>query len=119
LTSLDAGAHYEFRVQAICSADSSGFSVTEEFYTLIPVPDHVVICIMENKDFYQIVNSPSAVYINSIINNYQSALFENSFAIETPKLPKLPRSFFRVRPGDSPGYLPGSDFLQWKTLVTS
>ena len=87
LSSLQPGTAYNIEVQAICGSDTSQFSKPEKFTTLLPAPDHIVICIFENKDFNEIVNSPSAPFINSILQDSSSALFTQSFAIQHPSFP--------------------------------
>jgi hypothetical protein len=51
----------------------------------IPMPDHVVIAILENHGFGQIIGSPSAPYINGLVP--QGALLTNSFGITHPSQP--------------------------------
>jgi acid phosphatase len=51
----------------------------------IPTPDHVVVAIMENQTFSQIIGSPNAPYINSLAG--QGAVLTNSFAITHPSQP--------------------------------
>jgi hypothetical protein len=53
----------------------------------LPVPDHIVIAIFENHAYSQIIGSPAAPFINSLINDPYSALFSQSFAIEHPSQP--------------------------------
>jgi len=51
----------------------------------VPRPDHVVIVIEENHSFSQIIGSPDAPYINSLVA--QGALFTQSYAITHPSQP--------------------------------
>jgi hypothetical protein len=51
----------------------------------VPRPDHVVIVIEENHSFSQIIGSPDAPYINSLVA--QGALFTQSYAITRPSQP--------------------------------
>jgi acid phosphatase len=51
----------------------------------IPTPDHVVIAIMENHTYGQIIGSPNAPYINNLAS--QGALLTNSFAVTHPSQP--------------------------------
>ena len=44
----------------------------------IPVPDHIVIVIMENHGYNQIIGSSNAPYINSLASDPNGALFTNS-----------------------------------------
>jgi hypothetical protein len=55
--------------------------------TSLPLPDHIVICIMENHSYSEIIGSSNAPYINSLANDAASAKFTNSFAIEHPSQP--------------------------------
>jgi len=48
-------------------------------------PDHVVVVIMENHGYSQIIGSSSAPYINSLAN--ANALMTQSFAIGHPSEP--------------------------------
>src|SRR4051794_27969185 len=51
----------------------------------LPVPDHIVIVMEENHGYSEVIGSPSAPYINSLVA--QGALFTNSFAVEHPSQP--------------------------------
>ena len=51
----------------------------------IPSYDHVVIVILENKSYENIIDSTAAPYIKSLANTYAS--FTQSFAIEHPSQP--------------------------------
>jgi len=53
----------------------------------LPVPDHIVIAILENHSFGQIIGSPAAPYINSLANDTTSALFTHSYGIFYPSQP--------------------------------
>lgn len=53
----------------------------------LPVPDHIVIVILENHSYAQIINSPEAPYINSLVKYSNSALFTNSYGIGHPSQP--------------------------------
>lgn len=53
----------------------------------LPIPDHIVILIYENKAYDQIIGSSSAPYINELATNSNSALFTNSYGIEHPSQP--------------------------------
>lgn len=55
--------------------------------TAIPPADHIVIVIMENHGYAQIIGASSAPHINAIANDDHSALFTQSFAIEHPSQP--------------------------------
>ena len=51
----------------------------------LPRPDHIVIVIEENKAFQQIIDSPSAPYINSLVQ--RGLLFTESYGITHPSQP--------------------------------
>ncbi|MEP6645546.1 MAG: alkaline phosphatase family protein [Saprospiraceae bacterium] len=53
----------------------------------LPVPAHIVIVILENHGFSQIIGSSSAPYINQLAYGPNSALFLNSFALTHPSQP--------------------------------
>ncbi|CAN5603522.1 hypothetical protein BH11PLA2_BH11PLA2_51800 [soil metagenome] len=53
----------------------------------LPVPDHVVIVVLENHAVGQILGSPNAPYLNSLVDGPNAALFTNSFGIEHPSQP--------------------------------
>ena len=53
----------------------------------LPVPDHIVIAVLENHGFSQIIGSPAAPFINSLANDTSSALFTDSHAIVYPSQP--------------------------------
>ena len=55
--------------------------------TIIPKPDHIVIVILENHGFNQIIGSSAAPYINSLANDTASALFTGSYGITHPSQP--------------------------------
>ncbi len=50
-------------------------------------PEHVVIIILENHAFNQIIGSKDAPYINSLIKNKNCALFTKSYAVTHPSQP--------------------------------
>ena len=53
----------------------------------IPKPDHIVVVILENHAFDQIVGSKHAPFMNSIINGKNCALFVNAYAVTHPSQP--------------------------------
>lgn len=50
-----------------------------------PKPDHVIIVMMENRGYHNIIGSSNAPYLNSLAK--QGALFTNSFALTHPSEP--------------------------------
>lgn len=55
--------------------------------TLLPMPDHIVVTILENHSYSQIIGSPAAPFINTLANDTLSALFTDSHAIVYPSQP--------------------------------
>ena len=53
----------------------------------LPMPDHIVIVIMENHGYDQIIGSSNAPYINSLANDPHGALFTNSHGLTHPSQP--------------------------------
>ena len=60
---------------------------------VIPRPDHVVVLVLENHSYNQIVGSPAAPYINGLINNGQTALFTQSYGLSHPSQPNYLQFF--------------------------
>ena len=61
------------------------FTAPSSFADTFPRPDHIVIVIEENKSFQQIIDSPSAPYINSLAQ--RGLLFTDSYGITHPSQP--------------------------------
>ncbi len=55
--------------------------------SLLHKPDHIVMVILENHSFNQIIGSSAAPYINSLANDTSSALFTQSYGITHPSQP--------------------------------
>src|SRR5215831_16962614 len=53
----------------------------------LPKPDHIVMVILENHAYSQIIGSSSAPYINSLSKSSYAANFTNSYAITHPSQP--------------------------------
>jgi hypothetical protein len=64
-----------------------GFSLMNATTVLavLPVPDHIVICILENHGYSQIIGSSAAPFINSLATN--NASFGSSYALTHPSQP--------------------------------
>ncbi len=56
-------------------------------YAQIPKPAHVVIVILENRAYNQIIGSSAAPFINSLVKSKDGALFTNFHAITHPSQP--------------------------------
>jgi phosphatidylinositol-3-phosphatase len=53
----------------------------------LPAPDHIVIVILENHAYHQILGSSAAPYINALAGDSFSALFTQSYALTHPSQP--------------------------------
>lgn len=53
----------------------------------LPRPDHIVILVLENHAYSQIIGNSSAPYINSLANSSYSALFTQSYGVTHPSQP--------------------------------
>ena len=53
----------------------------------VPRPDHVVVLILENHAFDQIIGSKAAPFVNSLLKDKHCALFTNYYAIMHPSQP--------------------------------
>lgn len=72
----------------------------------IPNPDHVVILVLENHSYSQIVGSPAAPYLNSLINDNKAALFTESYALSRPSQPNYLQLFSGSTQGVTSNNLP-------------
>lgn len=111
LTGLEIGTRYEAQVRSICSAQKSPYSSTQTFQTLLPTPDHIVICIMENKAYDQIIGSSLADYINSLATDVNSVLFTQSYALTHPSQP----NYLNLFSGDNQGVTSSNCITQFFT----
>ncbi len=73
--------YFSIIIIACCTPINRTFSQT------LPVPDHILIVILENHGYTQIIGSSYAPNINALANDPNSALFTNSHAIEHPSQP--------------------------------
>ncbi len=65
----------------------------EKSYSTVPTPDHVVILVLENHGYNQVVRSSASPYINSLINDPFTALFTQSYALSHPSQPNYLQFF--------------------------
>jgi hypothetical protein len=72
-------------VNVLIFSSSSDLSFAQ--IRLLPKPDHILVVIMENHSYDQIIGSSAAPHINALANDGNSALFTQSFAIEHPSQP--------------------------------
>ena len=65
-----------------------GMSIfSTDVYSQLPTPDHIVIVILENHGFEQIMGNSAAPYINSLVSDSSTALFTQSYALTHPSQP--------------------------------
>lgn len=72
----------------------------------IPHPDHVVVLILENTSYSEIVDSTVATYIRSLINDPYSALFTQSYGMSRPSQPNYLQMFSGSPQGVTSNELP-------------
>lgn len=63
------------------------FIVTQFFAQSVPTPDHVVVLMMENYGYADIIGSPNAPHLNAVLNDSHAALFTQSYALYHPSQP--------------------------------
>ena len=77
----------------------------------VPTPAHVVVVMLENKSFADLIGNPAAAYINSLATG--GALFTNSHAVTHPSQPNYLALFsgdtHGVADDDGPLSFPGPD----------
>jgi hypothetical protein len=69
---------------ALSTSSNEKTTETADFHR-IPRPDHVVIVILENKSYDQIIDNPAAPYVNRLAG--EGALFTQSYAVTHPSQP--------------------------------
>ena len=65
----------------------------------LPVPDHIVIAIMENRSRTEIIGAADAPYITGLATGNHSANFTQSFGVEHPSQP----NYFDLFSGSNQG----------------
>ena len=116
VSGLSADNAYEFQVQTNCTSGSGSYSSMASFITMpnvtstIPVPDHIVICILENKAFTQLINSSLTPHINALVNEPMTALFTESYGITHPSQPNYIHLFSGANQGVTNNVTPSSHF---------
>ena len=114
ITGLVPSTIYEWEVRTICNGSFIPSIYTDTFVTncdTLPVPDHIVICIMENKGFPQVIDSvANAPYINALVNDPMSALFTQSYALTHPSQPNYLHLFSGSNQGVTNNNPPASHF---------
>ncbi len=69
------------------------YSFAGNIFGFIPNPSHVVVLVLENHGYNSVVGSSAAPYINSLINDPYSALFNESYALSHPSQPNYIQLF--------------------------
>lgn len=114
LSNLPSSTIMEWEVRGVCDGTIIPTSYSDTFVTncdTLPQPDHIVICIMENKGFQQIIDSVAiAPYINALANDPMSALFTQSYGIEHPSQPNYLDLFSGSNQGITNNNVPASHF---------
>src|SRR6187455_1705022 len=82
------------------------FCAAEGYSAYIPTPDHVVIVVLENHGFDQVVGSAAAPYINSLINDPYCALFTQSYGLSHPSQPNYLQLFSGSDQGVTTNHIP-------------
>src|SRR3954463_14761768 len=81
-------------------------------YAIVPRPDHVVVCILENHSYGQIVGSADAPYINSLLP--QSAHMMEYYALTHPSQPNYIMLFSGNNQGETTDNLPSG--CPWNSM---
>jgi acid phosphatase len=114
MNGLNPSTIYEWEVRTICNGAIIPYSYTDTFVTncdTLPAPDHIVICIMENKGYPQVIDSfTHAPYINALANDPMSALFTQSYALTHPSQPNYLELFSGSAQGITNNNLPAVHF---------
>lgn len=91
INGLNPATRYQYKLKSVCGNAPSLFSKVNSFSTLavfnVPTPDHVVVLILENHAYSEIIGSPAAPYINGLVNDSMSALFTASYGLTHPSQP--------------------------------
>lgn len=83
----------------------------------VPRPDHVVICILENHSYNQIVGSTAAPYINSLVP--ESANLKEFYGLSHPSQPNYLMMFSGANQGETTDNLPSGTPWTTKNLGSS
>ena len=80
-------------------------------FAAVPKPDHVVICILENHSYQQIIGSNYTPYINTLV--FQSANLQEYYALTHPSQPNYLMLFSGSNQGETTDNLPAG--TPWTT----
>jgi phosphatidylinositol-3-phosphatase len=81
---------------------------TSKAQTLPPAPDHIIIVIMENYSYSDIIGSSAAPYINSLLTDTNACIFTQSYAIEHPSQPNYFDFYSGSNQGVTDDYVPAA-----------
>ncbi|MBK9543740.1 MAG: hypothetical protein IPO49_15755 [Bacteroidetes bacterium] len=90
------------------------FLASEKSVAYLPTPDHVVVVVLENHAYQQIVGSPAAPYINGLFNDPKCALFTQSFGLSHPSQPNYIQLFSGSNQGVTDNNVP--DLIPFSSL---
>ncbi len=84
------------------------FSITFVIKSMayMPHPDHVVVLILENTSYNEIIGSSAAPYINSLLSDNKCALFTQSYGLTRPSQPNYLQLFSGSTQGVTTNNLP-------------
>ncbi len=88
-----------------CSKKSGGNDNGNNFH---PKFEHIVIVILENHSYTQIVNNPQAQFINSLLNQSTTAVLTNSHGVTHPSQPNYLCLFSGSNQGVTNDYPPAN-----------
>ena len=74
----------------------------------VPTPDHVVVLVLENHDYVQIVGSPAAPYLNGLLAEPATALFTEFAALTHPSQPNYLELFSGSNQGVTDNNVPAN-----------
>lgn len=106
LIGLKAYCLYEAQVSARNSSGVYSYSSIQTFRTRIPVPEHVLMLILENHPFGSVIGSPAAPFINSLLKSDMTALFTSSYGLQHPSQPNYLHLFSGSNQGVDSNYKP-------------
>jgi hypothetical protein len=72
----------------------------------MPTPNKVVVLILENHSYSQVVGSSAAPYINGLINDSMTALFTQSYGLTHPSQPNYIQLFSGSAQGSTTNNIP-------------
>src|SRR5687768_10075446 len=95
----------------LCIALMQTLIIKMKAQSSVPRPDHVVVLIMENHGYEDIIGNPSAPFINSLAQ--ENALLTASYALIHPSQPNYIMLFSGSNQGVTNNTVPGN--IPWTT----